>query len=1059
MKKNVINVIIIILILSLISPMFCTTISLAYEEINIEKNTEIEEKKDTIQEEQNKNDDNLQNQDEENLEQKEEENKEVNQIQSEEKNIETKKQVNSVNQDRSVQTETVTQAITETIEEGTYEIYAVANELKVLDIAWSSSNNGANVEIYERANQNNQKFQIRKNSDGTYSIIAQHSGKALDVEGAKKTNETNVSQYQVHGRDNQKWEIIKNADNTYSFKSKCNGLYLDVYRGIGSNGTNVQVYQRNSGNSQKFILSKVIEKTGSKTINDGIYYINSKAASNRVLEVPSSSLNNGVGIKTSTKKNIASQKFQIVYNASDGTYTITALHTGKSFDVHGGSGKNETAVEQYTKNGGDNQKWIIKEDKTDGTYNIISKCNGLALDIYKGSTQVGAKVQTYRIHGGNSQKFTFELCEKEVGDKSAENGTYRILSYTNNKKVFSIESGSTENSAKLEMNENTKNSMQQKFDIEYIGEGYYKIKSKKSNKVLTVESETPQIESTIRQEEDKNLDTQKWILKKYSGGVYGIVSKCGNLYITLQSSNIQNGQKLQLKGETDLGEQKFVLVNETPAVTTPDLKDGVYQITTKSNTAIDIDNASYSNAANTIIWNNTKAQNQKFQITRIGDTPYYKIIAIHSAKSLDVYGGYTNPGTNVTQFQYNGTDNQQWLIKNSGEGYYNIISKESGLYIDITGGHIDKAGTNVELWYGNEGDAQKFKFTPINIINNNTYHISSKVNLNKVLDVEGASVNDNANIEIWDKNYGDNQKFEVKTEDNINYKIIAKNSKKLLTVTSNNNVVQMEDKNLDTQKWIIEAVENNIGYYKIKSKSNEMYLNINGINVQVSQKNQSSNQLFTFVDLSQKKGIDVSEWNGLINWENVKRSGVEFAIIRAGYRGYRSGGFAEDKYFRINMVGARNAGIKIGVYFFTQAVNEAEAREEANWTINKIREIGFANQINYPIIIDTESSGGNPPGRADGLDVGTRTAVCKAFCDTVKSNGYTPMIYASRDWFYYKLNINQLSSYDAWVAHYTGSQNIHTDYRYHYEIWQYTSSGQVMGIQGKVDMNVGYKNY
>ena len=69
------------------------------------------------------------------------------------------------------------------------------------------------------------------------------------------------------------------------------------------------------------------------------------------------------------------------------------------------------------------------------------------------------------------------------------------------------------------------------------------------------------------------------------------------------------------------------------------------------------------------------------------------------------------------------------------------------------------------------------------------------------------------------------------------------------------------------------------------------------------------------------------------------------------------------------------------------------------------------------------------------------------------------MIYASRDWFYYKLNINQLSSYDAWVAHYTGSQNIHTDYRYHYEIWQYTSSGQVMGIQGKVDMNVGYKNY
>ncbi len=404
-----------------------------------------------------------------------------------------------------------------------------------------------------------------------------------------------------------------------------------------------------------------------------------------------------------------------------------------------------------------------------------------------------------------------------------------------------------------------------------------------------------------------------------------------------------------------------------------------------------------------------------------------------------------------------GANNQLWLIKDCGDGYFSIISKESGLYLDVTGANVSTAETNIELWYNNDGDAQKFKLLPINIINNDSYMISNQSNNSMFFDVYGNTQDENANIQIWPKNNENNQIFRVESTDNVNYKIIARHSNKVLTVLSDNNVVQATDTNSDNQQWIFETIGND--YYKIKSKYNNLYLHLNGTNIEVAKEQKTSAQNFKFNNLDQKTGIDVSEFNGLINWEYVKRSGIDYAMIRVGYRGYRTGAFAEDRYFRQNVIGAKKVGLKIGIYIYTQAVNEQEAIEEANWTINKLKEIGYENQIDYPIAIDTENSGGNPPGRADGLDIDTRTRVCAAFCNTIQANGYRPMIYASRNWFYNKLNVNQLNQYNIWLAHYTNSPNSKSDYKYHYEMWQYTDFGQVMGIPTNVDMNICYHNY
>ena len=193
-------------------------------------------------------------------------------------------------------------------------------------------------------------------------------------------------------------------------------------------------------------------------------------------------------------------------------------------------------------------------------------------------------------------------------------------------------------------------------------------------------------------------------------------------------------------------------------------------------------------------------------------------------------------------------------------------------------------------------------------------------------------------------------------------------------------------------------------------------------------------------------GIDVSKWNKEIDWDRVKGAGIEFAIIRAGYRGSVTGSLVEDPYFVTNMKGASASGISTGVYFFTQAVNEVEAVEEASAVLKLIQ--GY--QINCPIFIDTEGAGGN--GRADGLDPETRTLVCEAFCRTIENAGYTAGVYASRNWYNNNLYTNRLDRYCIWLAEYRSVPL----YQGYYQMWQYTSKGTVDGIQGNVDMNISY---
>lgn len=194
-------------------------------------------------------------------------------------------------------------------------------------------------------------------------------------------------------------------------------------------------------------------------------------------------------------------------------------------------------------------------------------------------------------------------------------------------------------------------------------------------------------------------------------------------------------------------------------------------------------------------------------------------------------------------------------------------------------------------------------------------------------------------------------------------------------------------------------------------------------------------------------GIDVSKWNGSVNWEAVKNSGVSYVIIRCGYRGSAQGQLIEDSRFQANIKGAEAAGLKVGIYFFSQAVDEAEAVEEASMVLEQIK--GYT--ISYPVFIDVEASG----GRGDAIDKAARTAVCKAFCQTIQNGGYTAGVYSNKFWLENNIDAGSLGTYKIWLAQYVAEPT----YQGRYDLWQYRATGNVSGISGNVDMNISYLGY
>ena len=196
-------------------------------------------------------------------------------------------------------------------------------------------------------------------------------------------------------------------------------------------------------------------------------------------------------------------------------------------------------------------------------------------------------------------------------------------------------------------------------------------------------------------------------------------------------------------------------------------------------------------------------------------------------------------------------------------------------------------------------------------------------------------------------------------------------------------------------------------------------------------------------------GIDVSFYNNDINWNVVKAQGIDFAIIRVGGRGWSSGALYDDVRTQEYLRGARAAGVKIGVYFYSTAITNYEAVEEASVAISTLGGMS----LDYPIFIDMEFSGEYPYGRSDQLSASQRGGIATAFCETVRNAGYRAGVYSGQNFYKYSMDYNAISSYYIWLASYTSNNRL-PDFPYRYDMWQFTDRAAVDGIQGGVDMDV-----
>lgn len=274
----------------------------------------------------------------------------------------------------------------------------------------------------------------------------------------------------------------------------------------------------------------------------------------------------------------------------------------------------------------------------------------------------------------------------------------------------------------------------------------------------------------------------------------------------------------------------------------------------------------------------------------------------------------------------------------------------------------------------------------------------------------------------------------------IAYLLLNKHTESPINADLEENIVSEEESISEIQIYDIEE-----GYLTVPYNKNATKHQFDWNNLSID-----SNGYYTYSDEIYESilGIDVSKFQGKIDWKKVKASGIEFAIIRLGFRGYGDkGNIVLDASFEENAIQAREAGIKIGVYFFSQAITEAEAIEEANYVLDKIKD----KNITYPVCFDLEKIKYDT-ARTDNLTSEQFTKMTLAFCSQIENAGYTPIVYGNAKTFTTRMQLEELNNYQKWYADYQKTPL----YPYEFSFWQYTETGAVKGINGNVDINLQF---
>ena len=604
---------------------------------------------------------------------------------------------------------------------------------------------------------------------------------------------------------------------------------------------------------------------------------------------------------------------------------------------------------------------------------------------------------------------------------------------------------------------------EQLFCFEKLEQDKYKIVQQSSQKVLTAQDNTAVFS-------DWNDDeTQYWslvsteegtvFLKSYNHQMVVVSSentlqlsynmpdesfsfeRAVNSYST--NSNVENTVDSQEKQTLNSAQQKDVVI-----------PDGYYEIRSAvSGKNLEVYGVSTLGGAKITQWYATGGKNQKWKVENQADGSV-RITNVNSGLVLD-YNGSVNA---YEQWDWHGGSNQRWEIsKTSTEGNYCIRNQSNGYAMDVLYGTMED-GQHVVSYEYNGGVNQQWQFikTDCNatqVVPDGYYEIKSAVS-GKDLEVYGASLLGGGKVTQWDATGGNNQKWKLENQSDGTIRLTNVNSGLVLDYNASTNSYEQWDwHGGSNQRWQISKSQ--AGNYYIRNMSNNHAMDVlygsmnNGQYVVDYEYNGGINQQWQLVPVELKtlQGIDVSEHQGNINWQQVKASGqVDFAIIRAGY-GRET--YQKDKFFEQNYAGAKAQNIPIGIYQYSYADSVADAEREAETCLTWLN----GRAVDSYVIFDFEES---KIIKEHDITPDVLSQMAIAWCKKIEAAGYTPMIYVNPDFITNKYNYKMLkeSGYDIWIANY--GRSITYDWPYPVRMWQYTSSGSVSGISTNVDMNIMY---
>ena len=451
---------------------------------------------------------------------------------------------------------------------------------------------GANVQIFRRNEQADcQKVIVKYMGDGYYTLTFVHSNMLLDVSNGNTADHTNVWQCRENGADAQKWILKDLGDGYYNIISKLSNTYLTVANGGTANCTNIEINSANGGMSQKFKFNKiksldVPDITPKQTIEDGLYEIETKVSSNKVLEVIDASQVSGANVQIFTRNKQADcQKVRVKY-LGNGYYTLTFVHSNMLLDVSNGNTADHTNVWQCRENGADAQQWVIV-DLGNGYYNIVSKSANKYLTVYRGGTSNCTNIEINSYIGDNSQQFKFNKIEDEIAElvpqKTIEDGIYEIETGVDQNKALEVIDASHISGANVQIYNKNNNAECQRVNVKYLGNGYYTLTFVHSGMLLDVSNGGTDDHTNVWQCRENGADAQQWMILDLNNGYYKIVSKSAKKYLTVANGGTANCTNIEINSKDIENTQKFKFIKKADSIYKMDkpmanIEEGLYEV-------------------------------------------------------------------------------------------------------------------------------------------------------------------------------------------------------------------------------------------------------------------------------------------------------------------------------------------------------------------------------------------------------------------------------------------------------------------------------------------------